>query len=90
VKNKNINYGKKELLADEDFEPKNIKVRINTYIDLDVIDALKKEAKRNGEKYQTLLNQKLREIVLDDKITTIKDIERRLKKVENLLKVVNH
>ena len=90
MKNKNITYGKKELLTDEDFEPKNIKVRINTYIDMDIIDALKKEAKINGEKYQTLLNQKLREIVLDDKITSIKDIEKRLEKVENLLKAANH
>lgn len=45
---------------------KDHKQRITIFIDGDVLDALKVEASQVGVGYQTLLNQKLRETILDD------------------------
>jgi predicted DNA binding CopG/RHH family protein len=41
-----------------------VKIRVNTFIDLDIYDALKEEADKTGQKYQTLLNKYLRAAVL--------------------------
>lgn len=43
-----------------------LKIRVNTFIDFDIYDALNKEAKRTGTKYQTLLNKYLRAAVLKE------------------------
>ena len=56
---KSINYGDIDLLDDE-FEPKNVKVRITTLIDEDVLIKLKAFAGKRGTKYQTVLNLLLR------------------------------
>ncbi|WP_408097976.1 hypothetical protein ACJVC5_03360 [Peredibacter sp. HCB2-198] len=45
---------------------KDIKIRVNTFIDLDIYDALHEEADRTGQKYQTLLNKYLRAAVLKE------------------------
>jgi uncharacterized protein (DUF4415 family) len=42
------------------------KVRVNTWIDGDVYEALNDEAKATGTKYQTLLNKYLRSSVLKE------------------------
>lgn len=42
------------------------KIRVNTFIDLDIYKALNKEAERTGIKYQTLLNKYLRAAVLKE------------------------
>jgi uncharacterized protein (DUF4415 family) len=42
------------------------KIRVNTFIDLDIYDALNDEAGRTGQKYQTLLNKYLRAAVLKE------------------------
>jgi uncharacterized protein (DUF4415 family) len=42
------------------------KIRVNTFIDLDIYDALNDEAERTGQKYQTLLNKYLRAAVLKE------------------------
>ena len=61
TKNKII-HGKVEI--DEfEFEPRNVKVRVTTMIDLDVLQKLKKIAQSKKQKYQTLLNQMLRSFV---------------------------
>jgi predicted DNA binding CopG/RHH family protein len=62
TKKTNINYGEVELDPLE-FEPRNIKIRITTMIDEEVLKSLKKIAKSRGLKYQTLLNQILRAFV---------------------------
>jgi uncharacterized protein (DUF4415 family) len=54
-------------LPDEAFEDRNIKIRVNTFLDLDVVKALKAEAERTGSKYQTLLNQRLRDSIFGRK-----------------------
>ena len=58
-KKNNIKFGNLEL-DDQEFESKNVKVRITTYIDEDILLALKKLAKQRGDKYQSLLNSILR------------------------------
>jgi uncharacterized protein (DUF4415 family) len=45
---------------------RDIKVRINTFIDYDIYEALNEEAERTGQKYQTLLNKYLRAAVLKE------------------------
>ena len=57
---KGMSYGKVDI-PEEAFERKNVKRRVTAFIDLDVIDALKEQAEKRGAKYQTLLNQILRD-----------------------------
>lgn len=45
---------------------RDIKIRVNTFIDLDIYEALNDEADRTGQKYQTLLNKYLRAAVLQE------------------------
>jgi len=45
---------------------KEFKIRVNTFIDLDIYEALHDEADRTGAKYQTLLNKYLRAAVLKE------------------------
>lgn len=60
TKNKNnIEYGNVELPEDE-FAPKNVKIRVTTLIDEDVLMMLKNYAKKRGSKYQSVLNALLR------------------------------
>jgi uncharacterized protein (DUF4415 family) len=45
---------------------KDVKIRVNTFIDLDIYEALNDEADQTGQKYQTLLNKYLRAAVLKE------------------------
>lgn len=45
---------------------RDVKIRVNTFIDLDIYEALNDEADRTGQKYQTLLNKYLRAAVLQE------------------------
>jgi uncharacterized protein (DUF4415 family) len=45
---------------------RDVKIRVNTFIDLDIYEALNDEADRTGQKYQTLLNKYLRAAVLKE------------------------
>ena len=45
---------------------RDVKVRVNTFIDLDIYEALNDEADETGQKYQTLLNKYLRAAVLKE------------------------
>ena len=61
TKNKKINYGKKDLIPDDAFEPKNVKERVTMFVDQDVVNEFRKWAGEiAGGKYQTLMNQALR------------------------------
>lgn len=54
---------------------KDAKVRVNTWIDLDIYEALNREAEQSGKKYQTLLNQYLRAAVLKEvSLTDLKSL----------------
>ncbi len=86
---KNINYNKKNTLSEDEFNSENVKVRITTYIDLDVLEALKTEAKKTKQKYQSVLNKKLRECIFTENTihSSLHAIEKRLGKVEHILNV---
>ena len=72
-----IKYGKKDLLNESDLDPKNHKVRITSFIDGDILAELKARAEQQGTKYQTLLNQLLRQALKDSA-----SMVERLKKLE--------
>lgn len=57
---RDIQYGTKDTLDDDVFDPKKVKVRITTFVDEDVLMMLKDYAKKRGGKYQTVLNSLLR------------------------------
>ena len=63
---KDIVYGKFELDPDE-FSPKNVKIRITTFVDEDALTEFKTIAELQGTKYQTLLNQVIRGFVSGSK-----------------------
>lgn len=60
------------------YELRGSKIRVTTYLDKDVLEALKELAAKSGGKYQTVLNQMLRRIVFDE----AKTITDRLRKLE--------
>ncbi len=83
TKNKDIIYGNIDILGPDEFAPHNVKVRITTMIDMNVLEGLKDHAKKRGLKYQTLINNILREFV-DDKtqISTLpKKLEAQVRKI---------
>ena len=75
-KKKKIEYGTEEIEKNE-FDPKNAKFRVTAFIDLEVVEGLRKHAKSQGKGYQTLMNEILREAVLGES-----GYESRLKKLE--------
>lgn len=86
IKNSNkpdVIYGNVSV-PNEEFENKNVKIRINMMVDLDVVRAFKAKAQHIGGKYQTLMNQKLREIIEIDE----RNEDQLAKRVEQLEKHV--
>lgn len=70
-----IKYGKVDLLPENAFQPQETKFRVSMFIDLDVLQEIRKRAKEKGLPYQTYINQFLRQSHLgvseDDKIRKI-------------------
>lgn len=65
--------------------PKDVKVRVTTMIDADVLEELRAMAEREGVGYQTLLNLKLREVILGEEIVNkniIRLISDKINKLE--------
>ena len=60
-KQKKIRHGKVDLLDEDAFNPKETKFRVSMFIDLDVLDEIRKRARAKGLPYQTYINQCLRE-----------------------------
>jgi uncharacterized protein (DUF4415 family) len=60
--------------------PEEVKVRITTFLDLDVLEKLKDHAKDLGMGYQTYLNTFLRESILNEPgvLTRLKRIEKAI------------
>ncbi len=56
------------------------KVRVTTFLDQDVLEALKETAQGSGTRYQTLLNQLLRQALIGDTKTILERLE-KLEKV---------
>jgi len=63
TKTKKIRYGKIDL-PKEAYDSKNAKFRVTMFIDLDVLDEIRKKASKKGLPYQTYINQLLRDVTL--------------------------
>jgi uncharacterized protein (DUF4415 family) len=77
MRKKKIEYGKVDLLSDEDF--KNPKIRISMMVDEEILKTFKEHAKKSGEGYQTLMHRALREAALKP------SLEERVTKLEALI-----
>ncbi len=76
---KDIKYGDKDLLETDEFDPQYGKERITLFLDQQVVDAFRSQAKAIGVKYQTLIREALRDLIYQDPKN---DLEDRLKKLE--------
>jgi uncharacterized protein (DUF4415 family) len=72
---------KKTEITAEDLDDKNMKIRVNCWIDGEVIFELRRKAKQQRTKYQTLLNEFLRQAVLKDNT----GLEQRVRRLESLV-----
>jgi uncharacterized protein (DUF4415 family) len=80
-RNKKITYGTVEV-SPEEFDAKNVKERITIFIDQDILDQFRVRAKKTGAKYQTLINQALREASLKPGLEErIEALEKQIKKI---------
>ncbi len=78
IRKKDVKYGKKDLLSEDEFDPKYGKERISIMLDIQVVDAFRDKAKKEGKKYQTLIRDTLREYAFGSN----EDIEKRLERIE--------
>ena len=76
-----------DLLDDNTFNPKETKFRVTMFIDLDVLEVVRKKAKMKRLPYQTYINLFLRETHLEKKIDNVTDIKKRLERIEKELKL---
>ncbi len=63
--NKQINYGKKDVVTEE-LDISKAKVKVSMFLDGDLLVEIKEQAKISGVKYQTFINQTLRQIFMDE------------------------
>ncbi|MGB0453981.1 MAG: hypothetical protein ACPGJV_09730 [Bacteriovoracaceae bacterium] len=77
TKKKDIEYGDVEVDLPSTWNSNETKVRITTFLDEDLLIKIKEEANAQGKKYQSLLNERLREVFMGEE-----GLETRLKKLE--------
>ena len=89
TKTKDIEYREKEASAG-DLKAQEAKVRINMFIDGDLLLEIREQARRQNTRYQTLINQSLRKLFLDDgqsvDVKEFKDLRHRVEVLETSLK----
>jgi len=78
TRKKDVQFGSKNLLENDEFDSEHGKQRISLMLDIQVIEAFKNLAKKEGKKYQVLIRDTLRKTVFNKK----NDIENRLKELE--------
>lgn len=69
-----------QIFDDRDIALSNTKVNIHIRLDADLVAYFKEKAKREGSKYQSLINQHLRETVFKER-----NLESRLQRIEERL-----
>ena len=82
---KNTSYGEVDLLDQDAFNPKETKFRVTMFLDLDVLNVIRKKAKEKGLPYQTYINLFLREHhinVENSVLRRIEAIEREIKELK--------
>jgi uncharacterized protein (DUF4415 family) len=67
-------------LGGDEFSPKYAKFRVTMWMDVDLLDAVRKRAAADGMKYQPWINKKLREMMLSEA-----RIERRIAALEKAI-----
>jgi len=79
--NKDIKYGDVEVDL-KNIDDSEVKIRITTMLDKDVLLTLKENAKALGTRYQSYLNQHLRETLLNEQglLTRIDKLEKAVLK----------
>lgn len=75
---KDIEYGDVEIESPKDWDKKEVKIRITTFLDQDLLLEIKKNAKLQKKKYQSYINERLREVFFEEE-----SVESRLMKLEN-------
>ena len=79
VKNNKV---KKEVVTNDDIDPKNTKARVTAWIDGDILLELRRRAKKRGIGYQTLMNTVLRQALIDSAT-----LEERIERIEDHLEL---
>lgn len=87
---KDIKYGRNSKIK-EDLRSEDAKVRITLFVDGDVLLKIRDEAKERKTKYQTLINQTLREVFLGKAggksiIEDLESIKKQVKLLERKFK----
>ena len=77
---KDLQFGDKEFESPKDWKKKDVKIRITTFLDEDLLEKIKFEAKKQNKKYQSYLNERLRELFMEEE-----SLEPRLKRVESIV-----
>jgi uncharacterized protein (DUF4415 family) len=76
---KKTNPGKTDLIEADAFDPKNTKERITIWIDEEVLDGFRRRAKEEGTKYQSLINQALRDSLKQPSLAErVRRLERKI------------
>ena len=83
-----IKLAKKNAIAPDEFESKYAKERISIWLDEDLLDEIRKIAKDNNKKYQTLINDILRSYAFSGKSKNISKIINKMNQaIEDLKKL---
>jgi hypothetical protein len=82
TKSDKVSLGDVDLTQDE-IDIQGAKIRVTMMIDYDLVRAYKELAKKKGSKYQTLMNQKLREALVqedaaDSLVERVQKLERQV------------
>ena len=59
------NDANESIMSEKDFEPQNVKQRVSIMLDSDIITAAREQAQNKGTRYQTLINEVLRRVLID-------------------------
>ena len=83
-----------ESIDETYLDPKEQKLKVTLYLDGDIYDKAKSEAKKQGKKYQRLINEVLREVLINNatvqKLEGYRVISELLERVEKLEKQSEH
>ncbi len=69
-----------KIYGERDIALSNVKVNIHIRLDSDIVNHFKEKTKREGGKYQALINQHLRQTIFKER-----NLERRLRQIEERL-----
>lgn len=69
---------------EEAFKPENTRVRISIKIPGDVLAKLRELAEKQHKGYQTVANEILRQAVMEDEVSAMRDMQVRLLRLEGI------